>query len=64
MEYRESECMPFVQTLVCRELECYVDDLQHTATHCNTLQHTAAHCNTLQHTAAHCNTLYSDILLP
>ena len=24
--------------------------LQHTATHCNTLQHTAIHCNTLQRT--------------
>jgi len=33
-----------------------LDNLQHTATICNTLQHTATHCNTLQHTATHCNT--------
>ena len=26
-----------------------LQQLQHTATHCNTLQHTATHCNTLQH---------------
>jgi len=27
------------------------NQLQHTATHCNTLQHNVTHCNTLQHTA-------------
>ena len=33
------------------------DNVQHTATHCNTLQHTATHYHTLPHTATHCNTL-------
>ena len=39
--------------------ESWVDEeLQHTATHCNTLQHTTTHCNTLQHTAAYGDTLH------
>ena len=34
------------------------DELQHTATHCNTLQHTATHCNSLQLSVTHCGTLH------
>jgi len=33
------------------------EQVQHTATHCNTLQPPATHCNALQRTATHCNAL-------
>ena len=46
------------------DLGAEIEQLQHTATHCNTLQHTATHCNTLQHTATHCNTSKSSGELP
>ena len=48
-----------------------VEDLQHTATHCNMrLQHTATHCNTRrcvedpQHAASHCSTPLTSWLAP
>jgi len=38
-----------------------LDEVVHTATHCNALRHTAmhtaTHCNALRHTAIHCTTL-------
>jgi len=47
----------------CNTLHIYclptLEQLQHTATHCNILQHTATHCNTLQHTATYIAYLHS-----